>query len=355
MRLAPTVPMIKPEEGYGGRAFCSVREAYVSFRKRTAGELLVVTDGKRFPYLSFANQCGKTISMVLDGADALPLFSAPDGVGGVIVAGDKATLLAARAFSTLNRLPCALLPADGSLDGAFESSSEVPIGGEFVSLPLAEAEVFLDTEILSPSLPSAYARLMLSRLAIFEQRAKEMLGLSKPIDLDPLFSALSVLEGEPSAEEIIEANAAVRLAESGGAPKGEGAVLAGLYPEKNGPIRAFCELFALYSAFFKRGKPRKFVVPDYAERAKRAGTSPSVPPDPEEFARRNIALEKRRFDLVRTIGQIGREKERWLFAEGKLAGRRFLPKRDFSVLSLLPERSGGLSCIIRDFGLMEWS
>lgn len=355
MRLAPTVPMTKPEGGYGGGTFSSAREAYVSFRKRTAGELLVVTDGERFPFLSFANQCGKTISMVLDGADALPLFSAPDGVGGVLAAGDRATVLAARAFSTLNRLPCALLPSDGSMDGVYDRASEVPIGGELVSLPLAHAEVFWDKAILSSSLPTAYARLLLSRLAVFEQRAKEVLGLSEPIDLDPLFSALSVLEGEPSAEEIIEANAEVRLAEIKGAPRGEGVVLSASYPKKSDPIRAFCELFALYSAFFKRGKPRKFLVPDYATRARRAGTVPSVPPDGEAFACLCIALEKRRVDLVRMLDPIGREKERRLFFEGKLSGRRFLPQRDLSALSLLPERSGGLSCIIRDFGLMEWS
>lgn len=352
MRLAQSVLPKKPEAGYGGGAFCSVREGLIRTRQRTAGTMLVVSDPSGCA-LSAAAGLPRTVCVVLAEEDALPLFSM-DSVGAVFAAGRREVLLAARAYCALNRTPCVLAPSSATLDGVFERS-DVLIGGERGAFPLAEGELVLDRAYLLPSVFDAYGRLLLSKLALFEERAMEMMGERGECGhLQEMFEAVSVLDGEPTVEQVIAANERLRRAEAAGAPVGEGRVLSALYREKSAPIRAFCELYALYSAFFRRGKARRYVVPDYRERARRAGTAPSSPPDQRLYARRALTLEKRRSDLVREIERAGRDRAKYLAVAGKFSGRRYVPSGDLSVLKTLPEHCPkGLSALIRDFGLLE--
>ena len=145
--------------------------------------------------------------------------------------------------------------------------------------------------------------------------------------------------------------AAVRRAESEGAPRGEGVQLSELYGEKDGTFSAVSALTALYLAFFKRGDPRT-LVPDYASRSAAAGKT-VLPPTEEEYERRKAALSTHRGDLLREISSLsaGSARERRFYTQ--LAGH--VPaKPSLAELYALPDRAAeGLSAVIRDFGLLE--
>lgn len=350
MQLAEHVPMTNAVET--GRTkdgdelhFCSLADAVAAFAAETAGKILFVSDGEA-PALAFAARLKRAISVVLDGADALPLFPAPDTVGAVFAAGGESTLIAARFFASVRRVPCAVAPTDGACFGIFGDMGSVFLDGASMEMPLARAKIFCDVALMEPRLDEARARLLLARLARFEARALSAFGSHR--------EQLCAAEGN-TPEEIVRANAALRRSEAAGAWRGEGATLARLYP-KPAAFRAFYELSALYAAFFGCGRPRKYVVPDYAARAKRAGVSAAEVciPTAEEYARRALVLERRRSDLLAEVQGILR---------GAAAETRsvcaFLKKNGgiggiSDALETLPEHCpNGLTAIIRDFGLLE--
>ncbi len=347
MQLAGHVPMTNAVET--GRTkdgdelhFCSLADAVAAFAAETAGKILFVSDGEACHALAFAARLKRAISVVLDGADALPLFSVPDAVGAVFAAGGESTMTAARFFASVRRVPCAVAPADGACFGIFGDMGSVFLDDTPMNVPLSRAKIFCDVALMEPRLDEAQARLMLARLARFEARALSAFGFQR--------EQLCAAEGD-TPEEIVRANAALRRSELGGAWQGEGAVLARLYPKPTA-FRAFYELSSLYGAFFGRGRPRKYVVPDYAARAKRAGVSAADVhiPSAEEYARRALILERRRSDLFSEMQVILRETHN---------GCAFLKKNGENggisdALYSLPEHCPqGLSAIIRDFGLME--
>ena len=69
------------------------------------------------------------------------------------------------------------------------------------------------------------------------------------------------MRGELSPEEIVRRNARLRMLEEDGVPQGEGMRLEGSAYTR---WQALC---ALYLAFFAKGRPRRYAVPDYAARA----------------------------------------------------------------------------------------
>ncbi len=351
MQIAERVPMTNAVET--GKAedgdelhFCSLADAVAEFAAETAGKILFVSDGETCPALAFAARLKRAISVVLDGADALPLFSVPDTVGAVFAAGGEEALLAARFFAAVRRVPCAVAPSDGTCYGVFGDMGSVFLDGAPMNVPLSRAKIFCDVALMAPRLDEARARLMLARLARFEARALSAFGFHR--------TQLCAAEGE-TAEEIVRANAALCRSEAAGAWPGEGAALVRLRPK----LTAFCtffELSALYTAFFGCGRPRKYAVPDYAARAERAGVGYGEVriPTAEEYARRALILERRRSDLLPEVQAIVRG----------------APQKTRSVLTFLKEtrENGGISdalrtlpehcpdglcAVIRDFGLMD--
>lgn len=354
MDLAFSAPKTNPWTEQGGEVFSSLEQSFFAFANRTCGKILVVTDKTAYARLAFAVRHPRSLCVVLEAEDALPLFSFSDA-GAVFAAGGDFVLRAARMFSALNRLPLLLAPSDAGLCGAIDRAA-VLVDGNRANFPLAEGELCLDLALLKPSLAEGYARLLLARLAVLEARAAALL-LIRPSDFaDEMLSALSVLDKDCGAEDIVRANFSLRRLESEGAPTGEGTVLAELHHGEARRIRAFCELFALYAAFFRRGHPRKYTVPDYSARAKKAGTTVSLPPTAEDFAQTIFNFERRRADLSRLLEPVERGYSRYLRTYSRLSGKAIVKKRDLSVLQYLPEHCPeGLTALIRDFGLMEWS
>lgn len=351
---APSVPKTTPLAGEdakdgGGLHFCSVEEGVARFRGRTAGKLLLVSDARSYARLAFASSSPRALSVVLDGADVLPLFAMPDGVGAIFAAGGEETLTAARFFAEVRRVPCALAPSDAALYGAYPPSGTVLSDGVRMQAPLRDAELFCDVAFMRPSLSSALARVGLARLARFEARALAVFAEERPPLKDaPLPSA------EP--ENIVRANSVLRQSERQGAWQGEGASLVRLYPEPD-VFRALHELTALYLAFFKCGKPRKYAVADYSGRARRAGSAYGdiAIPSPDAYARRALMLERRRADFLLELNAIARQN-----AEIDSVYAFSQPITVYNGISdalyTLPERCpGGLSAVIRDFGLLERS
>lgn len=356
MRLAHSSVLQKnPEAGEiptdeCGLHFCPIEEAAAAFRARTAGKTLFVSDERSYARLAFAATFPRAVSVVLESADALPLFSMPDGVGAVFVAGGEETLLSARFYAEVVGLPCAVAPSDGALYGALSRTGRVRSDGECVGMPLKEADVFCDLAFMRPTLSGALARIALARLARFEARALAVFSREKPL----------VGQAEPAEitpKQIVRANAALRRSENEGAYEGEGAALARMY-RKPDARRALRELSALYAAFFKYGKPRKYTVADYAARAKRAGIAYGSLdlPTPEQYARRALMLERRRADLLRELELVLRKNS----AENDSVYTFSDPAPDVMGVSdellRLPEhRPDGLCAVIRDFGLLERS
>lgn len=309
------------------------------------GKVLLLSEGDPLFLKACCSQ--KTISLVFDG-DCLPLFSMPDGIGKILASGEGPLLFAARYFAEVRNIPCVLFLKDASLAGAVEPFGEVVLKGERMNVPLKEAELICDKTRLSPSLGEAYGYLLISLLSSFEADALEAFDGTKR---DSSFFELSDL----SFQGIVSLCGKKRRESF----RGEGEVLAALLKEQGEKLplwQAFLQLSALYAAFFEFGKPRRYFTPDYKSRALRAGASAIYPPSPEEYAVRALNLERIRAPFAkRAKALLDRKKE---FAENlfQLKGER-AEMRVSSLLSLqiLPERAkGGLSSIIRDFGLMEF-
>lgn len=361
MRLAEiSVPKMNPFNGTGcgtadGLRFCSAAEAVKEAVESRLRPLFVADGGTYGVFMP--PKTPRAVTMVLDTEDALALFSAPDDIGCVVAAGGPSVLRAARAFAAIRRANCYLLPAEATFDGAFEREGEVTFGGERAVMPLAEGKVFADETLLNPTLARAFARILLARLALFEQRS--LCALLKR-ERSPLYEEAFALCTRPerlSVREILKRSAILRNMENEGLFIGEGVVLARQEPESEDvpEWRAFSELSALYAAFFRWGKPRRYAVPDYARRAAAAGVSYaeiSVPAR-EEYAMRAVALERARGELLREIGAITAKKaeyRRILRAFGGRDSGRTSAEQLFRLPELCPK---GLSAVVRDFGLME--
>ncbi len=329
-----------PSAAENGLEFCTLKEKIFSFFARTSGKILLVADRHAFPSVAFAARSPRIVSAV--GEDALPLFAMPE-TAGVIAAGGENVLRAARLYAALEKVPCLIFPSGCELRGAFESTG-AKIKGEFVSYPLADAEVCIDESLVGASQAEGYAGLLLCRLALFEQKALMRFDGGE----QPSEEAFRILmdPGGPGLKEILLKNAALRRMKFG---EGEGAVLA----KHCGNFAAFEALVSLYIAFFRCGSPRKFLVPDYGARAEAAGIPFAAMriPTEEDYTRRALVLGGRRAEFLRDLDMIDRNKATYCRNYRSLGG--ITARVPGEELKTLPERSNGLSAIIRDFGLME--
>ncbi len=339
MRISErSLPMTKPD--FCGLEFRALGEKISSFLAQTAGKILLAADKRAFPAIAFAARSPRTVCAV--GEDALPLFSMPEAAG-VIAAGGEDVLRAARLYAAVKGIPCLIFPADCELRGAFERTG-AKVKGEMCPHPLAEASVCIDRSLIAPSMAEGYAGLLLSRLALFERRALMRFDGGTPPS-EEAFSVLMDME-EPNFQEIVLKHAALRRM---GMEDGEGKILASCC----GNFAAFSALFALYVAFFRCGSPRKFVVSDYEKRARAAGIPFAALriPTEEDYTRRALVLGGRRAEFLRELSVIEQKNAtycRYYRSLGGTAARA--PKEE---LKTLPERSNGLSAVIRDFGLMD--
>ena len=348
MRLSDRPVQKMNEEEYGREELHFVPTetgARAFFQTACAGKLLIVSDGESYKRLSRFAVSVNALALIYDG-DALPLFSMPDDVGGVLAAGGEDVLLAARYFATVRRLPCAVFPSSGTLFGAFEKEGTLTLCGERKPLPLAPSEVYFDLKN-GFSLSEAYAQVYLTKLACFEEQTLAYFAHETP----PQRAIFSV-DPCPDQARLVALNARMRCEERDGRTVGEGRTLAKCYESggnKRPVFRAFTELMALYYSFFQYGAPRRYFVSDYRARAKMAGISYSQQKIPTlgEYAARAFTLEKIRSERLSVLTAI-------------LNGWKNSPfyiKQAASLLNLdnlkyLPERGGGLSVIIRDFGLL---
>lgn len=363
MQLAEvTLPKINPVdcglENLGGLIFCPLGTAVEHILPRVAGKALLISDAHCMGAFAPYSRSVRAISVVFE-ADALPLFSMPDGVGAVLAVGGAETIRAARFFAKVRRIPCALFPAEADLRGAVERAGDVLLCGKNTRVELAESEIYVDLTLTAPTLAEAFASLLLTRLALIEEHALRLFTRAdKPESYEKLF-ALSDPARRIEARELIRRNFALRCLEQAGAPVGEGETLARLYREagESYPVwRAFCSLAALYSAFFECGKPRKYFVPDYSARAEkaRAGYWSVVVPSPEEYALRANVLERMRRGFSAELRALLDRKEQFEQTFRSLAHTE-PPELSFARLRSLPEYCpAGLSAYIRDFGLMEF-
>lgn len=332
---------LREEKKYGLK-FLPAEEAVRAFLSRTAGKVLILTDGFLLAKLSALSRFPRAIFALFDG-DALPLFAMPDGIRGVIGAGDPAALRTARFFAELIGADCLILPRSAALFGALEREGEVAVDGTRRTVPLKESEITCDIADMVPSFSAAYGQILLARLARFERRMLAGFGL--------LAREEGAAVWEPSgmnAVEVLSANAALRLA---GSPEGEGTFLAA----RCGEIAAYRALCAAYRAFFLWGKPRKYVVPDYRKRAERANVAYGdlKIPTPAELERRALCLEHLRSDALNELDGIRRADETH-FAAVRALGGSVPPAAPQQMLSDLPETACGLLSVVRDFGLMEF-
>ncbi len=346
MRLALEPLPKKREEEHEGMVFGTLSEGVRQAMERSAGKVLLLSDSVSLAAFSASP---RAISLIFDG-DALPLFAMPDGVSRVIASGGKETLWAARYFADVRRIPCTLFPTSAALDGVFEAEGDIVLGDGRVRSALREGEAVCDAERLAPSLAEGFSRLLLTRLAFGEAAALTAFGIPR--------RGIGT-ELPETAEEIVLFNARVRRAERAGGYGGEGTVLASLCEKSPCPSwSAYVLLSSLYAAFFEKGKPRRYLTPDYRARAARAGVEYAriFVPTREEYAARALALERIRGRFVREFSHhIAKREEnyarvsRWSTAplSAQTGGRELLER--------LPECAGsGLSAVIRDFGLMEW-
>lgn len=352
-----------PDGMEGGLNFCSVQEGFARIRKEVPiGTLFLVADEEGYPLLAPFSGAPRTFFLVSDGADALPLFSAPDGVTCICAAGGRELLQAARYFAEINRMPCYLFPIFAACDGLFNPYGKINAGDASGEFPLACGRIFCDVSALK-GISSAYARILLSRLALFERRVlRTFCGMETGDMYDRAYAATLSAEESCDAETIVCVNALLRKSEEEGAPVGEGIMLARLLAQdgvKNSEWSAYLQLSGLYAAFLKRGVPRRYFVPDYALRAVQAGVGESgylraKIPTSREYAFRAIALEKMRALFLREINAILERRETHLHVFVRLGGKNE-ETTSFERLRFLPEYVPvGLSAVMRDFGLMEW-
>ncbi len=340
-----SVPKKNLPAGECGAEFGTVRslnEAVAGFCEARAGKTLFVADRGSFPFIAFAVRRSDAVSAVI-GRDALPLFAMPE-TSGVFAVGGRHVMAAARLYASVRRTPCMLFPTESGLFGAFGQRERAVLGGAPFVCPLAEAEVCFDGSLIG-DFQEGYARLLLGRLALFEQRALWIFGEREKPAEEP-FRVLMDLGGEMGQEEILRRNALLRRMDF---EEGEGNLLAG----EIGAFAAFETLLKLYLAFFRCGGAMHTVVCNYEARAAAAGVPFSAMriPSEETFTRRTLVFEARRGELLRELNLIAGSLEvfrrNYRLLGGKTAGA------DVAAAKYLPERSGGLSAIIRDFGLME--
>ena len=338
---------------------CSAEEGLRRFFSRApAQKPLFVLDGSSLDALT--PHIKGRLTVVLDGRGALSLFHLPDGVSCVVASGGEETLLSARAFATLRRVPCALFPTDGRMGGVMNNSGRVTAYGEKLPLLLQRGEAYCDETLLKSSLAGAYGRLLLARLALFEARALNVLSREEVhVGSERAFGLLSALHGELTAVQIAELNGQLRQMEEAGLPVGEGVVLAERYRRRGAILpewQAFSALLRLYTVFLNRGKPRRYAVPDYAGRSASAGVPYAAQriPTPAQYAERALALERGRAVLLTELRAVERAAAQWRRTIASLSGE-VPPQPELTPLKLLPEYGGGLSALARDFGLLEWN
>lgn len=357
-----TLPKINPEEtgaeNLGGLFFCPLGKAVERTLPRFAGKILFVSDARSLGLFAPYACSMRAISVVFE-ADALPLFSMPDGVGAVFAVGGGETVKAARFFAKVRRVPCVLFPTEGDLHGVTEETGEILLCGQRTRVSLADGEAYIDLSLTAPSHAEAFASLLLARLALIEEHALRVFTRAdKPAMFEKAF-ALSETARCAGEEEIVRRNYELRRLEQKGAPAGEGRTLVRLYGEagESYPVwRAFCSLSALYSAFFECGKPRRYIVPDYSERAENAQTGywRTVVPSAKEYALRANMLERMRGSFCAELRALLNRKEQFMQTFCSLA-HTAPPELSFEQLRYLPEHCPkGLSAYIRDFGLMEF-
>lgn len=358
MEFAEPLPKTNaPKEEEGELNFCSVEEGVRKIvQSRPSGKSLFVVDGSA---LSTFRTClpPRSLSLVLDSEDGLPLFLSSDDAPFVAAAGEKSTLVAARFFAEIRKIPCVLFPVSAALDGGIESFGEVILEGKRERVPLKAAKICCDRELMRPTVGQAYMRLLLSRLALIEAKVMRRFGaeLGSEKAEERAFQTLLTLKAETLGfESVVQKNAEIRRCERDGMNAGEGVMLAediGL----DGEEQAFLLLSALYSAFFEKGKPR-LCVPDYEARAKSANASYAAQkiPTVQEFARRAALFERIRADACRETNAFLSGVIHYKNNYSELSGKPIFAVKRLSPLKILPERSAGLSSIIRDFGLMEW-
>lgn len=317
--------------------FCSLREKISEIMQHAAGKILLVAEEAAFPAVAFAVRMPRVVSAVT--ADALPLFAMPE-TSVVLGVGGENVMRAARLYASVRKAACVLFPTDPQLDGVYGEGAIV--NGMRLDFPLSDGEVCFDETLLYPSIANAYARLLLNRLALFEAWAKSRFdGGEPPQEPYRILMDLDISD----RREILLKNAALRRM---GAPDGEGKILA----RREGNFAAFEALTELYVAFFRHGSPRKYAAVDYEGRAKAAG----IPyadmhiPTVEEFAHRALVLDGRRGEFLRELDLITRKSATYRRIYRSLGGE---VRRAVENVRLLPELSGGLSEIIRDFGLLE--
>ena len=341
----------------GELIFCSSDEGVREATKiRPAGKMLFITDGSA---LKAFRAClpPRTLRLVLDSDDCLPLFLSSDDASIVAAAGQKNTLVAARFFAQIRKIPCVLFPTSAALDGVFCASDSVRLGETIAHVPLKEAQVCCDRELLAPSLGQAYMRLLLARLALIEAKALRGLGVvcGREEAEERAYKALLPIKCKTlDFEDVALKNAQIRKCEREGMAAGEGIRLAQEFG-RGGEEQAFFLLSALYAAFFWKGKPR-LQVPDYAARAKAAGVAyaaqrvPTLP----EFARRSALLERIRAEILQELNALSEGETHFKTNFYALTAQAPVEVRSIAPLINLPEKTAGLCAVMRDFGLMEW-
>lgn len=340
--------------------FLSVEEVISNTTRRYAiGKILLLTDGDGYKFACSATRNARVICLVQEGDESLPLFAMPDTVVCVLAIGGEAVMRSARFFASVRSVACVLVSLQASLFGCYERRGRIRVDGEEGEFPLADGDVYCDPQRIS-NLSGGFARILLARLATVERHAlcvfcENQEGWSHPAD-----RCASLFQGE-EAREIVNACCQIALAEREGGACGEGMALARLLSqsgERHAEWCAYIQLSALYSAFFAKGKARRYFVPDYSARCNRAGVGlegylqvrvPTV----EESARRSLVLERTRKTFMNELnGLLCRiaDDRRVFLALGGEVGR--VEKLD--CLKKLPEHSPhGLSAVIRDFGLLE--
>lgn len=361
MQLADhSVPKINPNGaaygGEGGLAFYSLQEGLRRAEREYAGRVLLVGDRGSYSALSHLVRGKDTVLVILTG-DALPLFSMPSAAC-VVAAGERDALHAARCFAAVCGAACVLYPHSLALDGAFEERATRLLGVD-APLPLASGQVVCDLDFAGEGSKEALARLALARLALLEARALRAFRIAcgNIAAEEGVYRALSPIKARTPAE-IASCNAAVRAMERAGGYAGEGVLLAQMLQERGvrrPAWQAYSTLLTLYSAFFRKGKPRRYSVPDYRARALRAGVPyASVRiPTVQEYARRALTLEEVRGAFCAELAQLEKGRNDLYCAVCAADGGEGADGAARAALALLPERGGGLSALMRDFGLLE--
>lgn len=321
-------------------------DALLTFVRGRAGKALLLSDGVSYGALAPHSLAPRTLFLVLDGDDALPLFALPDEIACVAAVGGATVMRVARFFAEVRGIPCLLAPTDAMQDGVYERRAYVTIDGVPSSVFLKNAQTVCDETLFASSLNRAAYRVLLARLALLEGRA---LARFSGEEASPFAERAYAVLSAP--QSVLQKNAALRRLECEGLSCGEGVPLAALLSCENPEYAAYRALYALYRAFFVCGKPRRYVAPDYRARAARAGVpyAAIAIPTEAEYARRALALERMRGACADELARINREGS----AELAYAGGLPDPARLKDALFSLPERGGGLTAVIRDFGLME--